>query len=437
MASKSSIALITALMLLFFSVKIFAYDPTLYVTNNTHLLITEKNETANESIEIKDADKYYYVVVIYSGKDISGYVALNRDKEEIITKAVTIRNLFETTAFIKEYLELKNAITKNPSIQWFITEYLKAKGIAQMLENKKQDLTLIDMQLKNAEANSIISSMKDKLDIMSFSLELISEEMKKATTLESSFINNPETGKQNELVNAIKNIADEIIEIESIASEYNADRTILTGIINWTTLDLETKHSLIALSALPNDFQQTVIYSWFSNASTLRDSMDTLLEKSLKDGITKSEAFLLRVKRSNAMDAIYFDDLKLKKSLGEEYSSLKKTADIILYAENKEKWVNQADLSLFEEQWKKTLYYLQKADYENAIIFAEKAKTTAIKIVSAGLKEEQQKPIIRQDLAIQIIIVLIALLVFIFIAKNWKNFFGKKREPERVEVYEY
>jgi len=407
----------------------------LFVSNNSFLLIKENNESANESIEINDEGKNYFVVVVYAGKEITGFIALNRDKPEIISKEVTLRKLFKTTSFIKKYAELKNQLRQNASVSWFFSEYLKAKGIAALLEDEKQELTIIDNALKKSEATNIINKLKSELDLMSFALEETAEKMKSFSENESNFILKPTTGKEEEIVEAIKTIAEEIIAIQETALEYNSDLTLLQAQINNSDLDIQSKQSLMNYSKLPADFQQIVIYSWFSNAETISNSVKQLLENAANDSITKTSNFLLRIKRNNVMNEIFSLDPKLE-ALGEQYNTLSKAANIILNAQNRDEWEDQASLALFEEQWNKTNYFFQKEDYDTAMTFAEKAKNNAIKIINAGLKEEEKAEPINQSLLINIAIALTALLIVIIVYRNRGKIFGKK-EKEKIDVYEY
>jgi len=407
----------------------------LFVSNNSFLLIKENNESANESIEINDEGKNYFVVVVYAGKEITGFIALNRDKPEIISKEVTLRKLFKTTSFIKKYAELKNQLRQNASVSWFFSEYLKAKGIAALLEDEKQELTIIDNALKKSEATNIINKLKSELDLMSFALEETAENMKSFSENESNFILKPTTGKEEEIVEAIKTIAEEIIAIQETALEYNSDLTLLQAQINNSDLDIQSKQSLMNYSKLPADFQQIVIYSWFSNAETISNSVKQLLENAANDSITKTSNFLLRIKRNNVMNEIFSLDPKLE-ALGEQYNTLSKAANIILNAQNRDEWEDQASLALFEEQWNKTNYFFQKEDYDTAMTFAEKAKNNAIKIINAGLKEEEKAEPINQSLLINIAIALTALLIVIIVYRNRGKIFGKK-EKEKIDVYEY
>src|SRR3989338_9262784 len=101
------------LVLIVLSINVVAgFDAISFVSNETNML--GDDETAKESITVKDKGIEYQVVLVFSGDKLQSMIALDEKKVFVESKSI-LNRLFKTTLFIKSYSDLKTQINENPS----------------------------------------------------------------------------------------------------------------------------------------------------------------------------------------------------------------------------------------------------------------------------------------------------------------------------------
>src|SRR3989338_6541368 len=144
------------LVLIVLSINVVAgFDAISFVSNETNML--GDDETAKESITVKDKGIEYQVVLVFSGDKLQSMIALD-EKKSILNR------LFKTTLFIKSYSDLKTQINENPSFSWFLNQSIKAKTIASFNDEKKFELDLVANELDSDDSQILINALKGLLD---------------------------------------------------------------------------------------------------------------------------------------------------------------------------------------------------------------------------------------------------------------------------------
>ena len=219
---KKRIVLLVLLLLNAFTLNSFAYDPTVFVVGKSNLL--QENENVRNFLEIRHEDDSYYVVPVYGFRDeVLGFIALPADKEEVVDKEITSRQLFKTADLIIEFTKTKNAVISNVTLSWFFGESRRAEKISDRLLQEKDDLTLIKVQMADPRIDEIISILQGELDEMAATMLLLSQEMSGATSFESELFSSPETRKENDFKKELNNVFDALFAIEDLTLQYESD----------------------------------------------------------------------------------------------------------------------------------------------------------------------------------------------------------------------
>jgi len=422
------------LVLIVLSINVVAgFDAISFVSNETNML--GDDETAKESITVKDKGIEYQVVLVFSGDKLQSMIALDEKKVFVESKSI-LNRLFKTTLFIKSYSDLKTQINENPSFSWFLNQSIKAKTIASFNDEKKFELDLVANELDSDDSQILINALKGLLDDISEKLLIMSIDFTEASNFETEFLNAPETGREEELSSKIIDSSQEIISIQEIAADYKSRTTLLKAIINESDLELDSKRSLSLLIDLPVDVKTTVIGFWFQSSISLEEKMPALLGSATENSINESTEFLMRIERTKAYDAIYGEDDEIKNKFFEKFGNLasnvvsvKKAADLVFKPENVVLWEEQKVVSDFETQVNQAINYYNKGDYGNAVKTAEKAKKSALKIAETGFHEETPKEPFT-ELLYQILVGLIVLLLAIFVFAEGRKYLKKKHEED-------
>jgi len=163
------------------------------------------------------------------------------------------------------------------------------------------------------------------------------------------------------------------------------------------------------------------------------------LSESIKEADNVSKNLDLRLKMEIAYSEIYADDAKLKKDIGEDYSTLSKSANLILSKDYYDKWKNQELAKKFKASWDKVNIYYGKMQYDDAIKSAKEAKQQAISIVAEGYLVIEPKPQPNYTLLIEGLAALLVLVAILYAVRNRKKFSGflNKDEEDDVQVYNF
>ncbi len=420
------------IVLIIISSQAYAYDPTVFISSEEGLLA--KNEEIKNFKEIKHEKTTYYVVPIYSGETVEGFIATEKNAEKIVNKTVTNTALFKTADFIIEYSALKEQINKGLTLKWFISESNRTKNLATFLESEKNELTLINSELNETSGTNIINEMKTQIDSMIRTSLKLSTLMFEATTFETEIITNPKTGDEKKLKQKLDSVFNELKKLNDKALKYNSNKQALKGIISTSALDIDSKRSLLETAEPPKDF--TIIGEWSTNSDNLKSAVDNMFTSISSRATNWTLGLERRLESKKAYVSIFSTDKKLEK-IGLNYSTLSKAIKTILNKDNIQEWNNQADLKLLKENWDKTQNYYSRGKYTEAISFSNKTKNNVINVVNAGLRKHEQKPQgPNWDLFFTGIAGILGLLIILIIIKNRSKIsatFSKNEEDERIE----
>lgn len=421
-------------VLLLFLASAHAYDPTLYLTAERHLL--NKGEVLGTIVEINHDQADYYVVRINSGDKLAGLIPVKKDKQEIVSGKASIQQLLQVTEFLIKYKEYLDSL-KESSTSWYISNYTVMSNLTVFLDEKYDNLTLVESAIKSSESMVLSEKLKaDTLNLKNKTLE-VSNMLKEAADIESSFINNPKTGGEQNLVDSLADAFDAILKLDSLILEYKVSLNKLKGLIASEDLDLSTKQSLTATLKFPQDL--SIIGNWASYTPQLKSGISSVSGESITEADTLSKNLELRLKMEVAYAEIYSEDPKLKKGIGDDYPNLEKTANLVLSKDYFEKWKNQELAKKFKTSWEKVTIYNNKMQYDEAIKSAKEAKQTAISIVAEGYVVIDPTPKPNYTLLIEGLAALLILVAILYAVRNRKKFSGffNKEEGEDVQVYNF
>ncbi|PIU21825.1 MAG: hypothetical protein COT15_00325 [Candidatus Diapherotrites archaeon CG08_land_8_20_14_0_20_34_12] len=431
--NPKSIALFLMASMLFLA-SAYAYDPTIYLTAERHVL--NKGEILGTIVEINHENIDYYVVKINVGDKLAGLIPLKKDKQEIVTGKTTTKQLFQVTEFLIKYKDYLDSL-KESSTPWYISNYTVMSNLTVFLDEKYDNLTLVETTIKSSESKALTEQLKSSTSNLKNKTLEVSSMLKDAADSESAFINKPKTGGEQELVDSLTYVFDAILELDSLILDYKVSLNKLKGLIASDDLDLSTKQSLTATLKFPQDL--SIIGNWASYTPQLKSGISSLLSESIKEADNVSKNLDLRLKMEIAYSEIYADDAKLKKDIGEDYSTLSKSANLILSKDYYDKWKNQELAKKFKASWDKVNIYYGKMQYDDAIKSAKEAKQQAISIVAEGYLVIEPKPQPNYTLLIEGLAALLVLVAILYAVRNRKKFSGflNKDEEDDVQVYNF
>lgn len=422
---------------IFFSNPIHAYEPTAFIINETNLLST--GESLGEYLEITLDDESYYVVKVLVAEEFVGFIALQKEKEEVIEGEVTVKQLFKTTDFIIQYSEFKKEVKENPYADWFITKGKIAKNLADSLKNEENDLVIVDNQLNDPTASEMISELKTLLATLATKTLLLAESMNNANNLEISFLSKPYVDGELELNLSLQEVFSSATELDADFIEYQSKTDSLKKYIGQLDLPIESKKSLNNVLDLPENFG--LISSWAYNASDFENSIDAVYNKASSNAIDLTNAFKIRLEMAETYSVLYGENSQIKKEFGSKYESIEKAVSFILSPENFYKWQRQDLVSKMQKDWQDAEKFFKKNQFDKAKNSANKAKSNALSLHKAGFiaEEPTEQPLINYELLFTGVLAIIILLIVLILIRRRKKLaeFLKKEEEEGVDVYKW
>ncbi len=422
-----------ALLLLCTAALAIEYDPIQFLTKQTYML--RENESASKFIIIKHEAQPYYVVQITANGEVAGYIALERYNKKVVEDKIKSKLLFQTAEFISRYTEFKKNVNENPSYVWFILKYNDIPTIEQKLENEKLELKLIAQTVTTYEASSQVATLSSMLDVLIAELEELHKKMLDAVSFESSFLKEPETGKESELKDMLLSCYELLASIYSHKQEYESALVQLKiEIANDPNLDRETKKQLNETADLPEEAME--IDKWYTSATNMqfKENLETIAIDSSDKSTRYSELISLRLKRDLCYRFIYEENKELERRTDKKFTTLKEAYDAITDEKNRDKWKNQMELAELESNWKKMMMELKKEDYDSALDHAKKALHNVIRVYEDGFYQSEDSTRINYQLLIQATVAIIIILGIIYALRNRKKLISLVSGEEYEEI---
>lgn len=416
----------------------FAYAPDEFIVKETHLL--EKGEVPKSIISINKGNDSFFVVRIELEGHTTGYIALKEFKKEIVTNEVLNKQLFQTAEFIEKYQEFKGKVRDNPALIWFIVNWGEVSTIENKLANEGLELDLIQSTLGSSSGKDIVSGMQEKLGVIRLNLEVLGKKMNETDTEEGSFLTEPVVGGEKKLKDAVLDCYALLEQIHNLSLDYESlQQQLAIAIADDPSISAETKKQLNKTADLPDEFAE--VEKWFTSAQGMhiKKAMESIYLNASKDSAGYGSDITRRIKRQKAFDAIYGADADFKKKTGGKYSSLKEAFDQINNKDVRDYWVEQEKFSDLVDEWNAAEHRFATADYDRAVVEAEKAKKTAIEVLNGGLKDSNPDRLNYALLFNGALLIIILLIILVIVRNRGRlmRFVGAGEEEERVELHDF
>ena len=439
--------LIAFALLLFLSqaLAISAQDAINFATQQNNFLYSGEIKSSYPIVRISDKSKDYWVITLFSGDTLSGFIPIYDKTPTLPDSTVSRRNLIKTAYFLQYYLTLKADVAAEAKLLRLNLWPFDAASVSDFLElsadfkNEKTDLTTVKYELKDFPAlQQDIDSLIFKLDEMRDVADNISDSLSETTSFQTSFETRPDTNALNEFEKKVNKDFSAITGLDALLIHdpeekqlsYLEELEALRQKIASADLPFQTKQGLNSLLNVPSNVQKFISKSNFLVG--LKDKFDQIFNNAQANVDRFALDLSTREKRNNAMQALYGMDEEILDKTGE--GSLDQLMALLSDEAYVYAWKNQADLANAKADWEKAKAFYEAGSFEQVGQNAASAKKYAINVYAEGIKESE--PVIQTDLLFTGVVLLIIAVIIIYALKNRKKFSGLvSGSEEEVEVH--
>lgn len=423
--------LIAVLSIATFVYAISAGDAVNFVTEENHFLYpTEDFE--QPIVQITHNEEGYWVIPVLSVDNPVTFFAVKVDTKELESSRVKNRELFKTAYILREFLESKQAVSADPQLDWIITSsYSRVfSNLGRFLSDEIFELNTIDTEMNDPTVSNDISNLNRMLVSMSLKCTSVSTEMDGALLFESSFTSSPNTNQTENLREEYSDVFSILYDLEEEALSYRTEIDKLKQSISTSDLDASTKTHLINLADPPENFNN--IGNYVLDAVQLEEAIDAVYSNAQADIDSFLDEYENRLERSDAYEVLYGENDFLSNKTDGSFTILKSARDYILNKDNRQYWKNQSKVNSLESNWNRAERYFNERNYVDTVEYANKAINDVVDVYKGGLIDTEPEPLLSTELIIQIVILLIALLVLIYIWNNREKIV-RIIKPEEIE----
>ena len=404
-----------------------------FATKTNNFLLTGETAGISPNVKITSAGKAYWVIGVFSGEELSGFIPVSADKAEIPASKELRKNLIETAYFLYNFSRIKSLALQQD--QWVFNS-LNAKRMADLATKLQSsaslNLTTIETEIKAyPDLLATAEKIKSELNEMAPETGSLSSSLTDTSVFENNFLNNPDTAELAALQEKFSGTFSKIQDLDAKKTDYLLDVTKLNVGIGKTSLSIETKRSLGTLAAAPQEI--AYLSSISQSATTLEESISGAFGDALARSQTLADNLDTRIKRNSAYQKLYGQDNEIIEKTG--YTSLSSLVEYILSEENAYYWKNTEEVALLRDNWQKSDSYFKNNSFETAQSFAEKSKKNALAVFAGGF--EEQKPVVNTDLLITEAVIIIIFLAILIIIRNRRKLSGLISSNESSENNEF
>lgn len=412
--SKRFLIVLALLVLFGHCFAISAQEAVDFATKKNNFLYSGETVEIYPNVRISDRGRDYWVITVLSSDSLACFVPVRDSSSPVLAdSAIARRELIKTNYVLRYERELAEASAQQ-GVWLFDAQNVKFfSDLEQDLKNERVDLTTIWTSLDGYPAlQSDVESLISGLDGMYPVAGGISDQLLDATSFESSFVAEPDTNKLNDFEHEFLDSFALISDLEQKRSSYLADLDALRQSIALTGLALETKQGLNSLANVPSRFQQ--FGSKVSLAVNLEEKISLIFDNASVNADSLVLDLATREKRNVAFQALFGQDAEVLEETGQ--GSLEQLVNVLLSDDYFFLWENQGDLGNAKEYWEKAKAFYDSGSFQQAEQYAKKAKTSALRVYAAGLKD--QEPVFDTDLLFSGIVLLIVAVIIIYAVRN-------------------
>ncbi len=410
-----------------------------FVQNTNHFLYDGETAEIFPVVTIAYADNDYWVISAMNGQSVSGFIPVEDGKDLRLTEGKIGRNqLIKTAHYLRLYDKLKAGFSQQG--QWLFTKTNSDffRALAKNLYDEKFELTTLETELDEYYGlQMVIDDLRDQLDEMEPLVLSIAAKIDESNESEANFFAKPDTGELDDFTSEVYNVFSEITLFDSKRADYRTDLSELKQGIATTDLSVETKRSLSALASEPQSMNGAS--SRITMAVNMEEKLGEIFTTAANQASNFSDALEIREKRSDAWRQIFGFDVEIVETTNmqgvDTLNSL--VVNIVLVESNIYYWEEQTELQELQENWSKTIAYYENGSFDSAERFAEKSKENALKIFTAGFREEE--PGINTDLLITGAVLLIIAVIIVYVLRNRDKFESlvSAQEEEEVPIHDW
>ena len=408
---------------------ISAQDALNFATKQNNFLYSNESVEIFPNVRIENKNKDYWVITVLNGNTLTGFIPVYDKTSSLPDSEIAKRELIKTAYVLRNEKQLAENSSRQGLWLFDASNVKFFSDLSQDLKNEKIDLTtiktsLVDFPLLQDEVDDLV----DQLDEMWPLADDLSRSLLETSSFESDFFVNPDTNALKDLEDHFEDSFKLMAELEAERSKYLADLDSLRQAIALTDLPLETKQGLNSLANVPTSLQQ------FGSKTILAVDLEEKLKAIFNGAAANVDSLVLdlstRVRRNNAMQALYGTDNELLEKTGQ--ASLEQLMTLLLNEDYFFIWNNQGDLANAKEDWDKAKGFYEAGSFEQSENNAASSKNYALKVYSAGTKEPEQP--FDTDLLFTGVVLLIIAVIIIYALKNREKISGlvsgEKEESE-------
>jgi len=405
-------------------------DAVAFVTRDNHFLFIEENNQVPVS-PISFESKKYWVVPVVNGEDLVTYFPVKYEKAELLTYRPTNRELFKTADILRELNLEKEKLSKNQTAEWFFTNYyvLVFNELGSDFKTETYELNIIETTLEDSKVTSQISKIRPVVLAISLKANDVSQKISSASIAESDFFSTPTPEKADALKGSFDDVFNAILELNKAALDYRNKIDSLKQAISISDADAQAKDYTIKLASPPTSFNNIGKYT--SSSLSLSQDIETIYQNVLSRSDSLLNEFESRIKRNDAFNAVYGENQKLKAQTNGEITTIQKGVEVILLNDNRPYWKNQELIKTLDSKWQQTQREFNSRNYDGSALFSGKVADDIIAIYKQGFVENQAKPLISQELLLQIIAGLVVLLVMLILYNKRDKILNMGKETEK------
>ena len=399
------------------SAAISSEEAVSFLSSNGYLKQNESPEI-DPLAKITNAQNQYWVVTILSGDTPTGFVAVQDAIPTTVPTSASINQPLFRTAFVLRGFQQSKASLGS---QWLFIASNDSffQNLSQSFQREfENDLGIIESSTNDVRIKAQTTSMKTRIQSLKQQSDALSQSINDSIASENRYFLSPDTEGIAGFQNGFLDTFDQLDRLQEGIQSYDSEKTKLKSLIAQSNAASDEKSFWVNLADPPSDMYS--VKSKQSTAANNRQVLENIFETAPIQAVTFTENLDNRLKMVETKNALYSEDATIKDLAGKAIS-LKAAVEQILAEQNAPQWKNQVEVQNLESFWKKALEQFNNANYESALSNANKAKTSARKVYSAGIQEQTPAtPEFEQYIPTAIGVLVFALVVLFLIQKRKK-----------------
>jgi len=396
-------------------------------TAKSYLQENEMIDAFSQGAVTCDNNNYYVIPIISGSNDISFFVIISELDGKIYSKDQSTSISLLRSEYILRSLYYSSS-TNYLSTQLFD----RMDQLNNLLNSKKSRLDGLIASNYPVEVKTEITNTKNKIVILSSSIDKLKINLKELYTSQSDFVYEPNCSKLSELTSKFSYSFEGYSDISKLALDYldatdNATKIVVAS----KQLSDEDKRSILSFISAPTTINSEVsfIYDSLSSTNTFYSNLviTTNATTENKGLMIYYNNFISRMDYVNAKASLYNFDSDFPR-----YDNLNSVVSIILDPTNRLNWKAQEDVDLLYSEYALVKELYSKGRYKEIIPKIKSIKSKSQNILSEGFIEyENTTSSIYYWLAGGIIFVIIIVLI----SRSIRNKNKEKNKSKRNDDF--